>query len=66
MSYPEIGEAFQPKRGRRHLTPITIRNIYRADQSVLVTHGDGHTGVLRLRDLRRDYRPWAPTKLTLQ
>lgn len=60
MTYPQIGEAWRPKRGRRDLTPVTIRNIYRADHSVLVTHGNGRTGVLPVRDLRRDYKPGAP------
>ena len=61
MTYPNIGEAWVPKRGRRHLTPIIVRNVHRADRSVLVVDEAGRRREVPVRDLRRDYKPWVPT-----
>jgi hypothetical protein len=53
-----IGQCWTRKRGRPGLPEeLVIRNVYRPDGQVLVLFPDSHKETLRVRELRRNYKP---------
>lgn len=54
----QIGQRWERKRGRQELPEqLVIRNVYRPDGQVLVRYPDDRKATLRVRDLRRNYKP---------
>ena len=57
MTYPAIGSVLLPKRGRRHLPALTVRQIHRPDHMVTVRDPQAPKGrrTLKVSELRKDY-----------
>lgn len=53
----EIGQRLRPRRGRPGWTPITIRQIHRADRCAQVITDHGERRTIHFGDLRRDWKP---------
>jgi hypothetical protein len=52
-----IGARFTPRRGRRHLCPLVVRQIHRKDRSVTAVLDSGERREIRLSDLTKNYKP---------
>lgn len=52
-----IGTHWTPRRGRKHLTDVEVKMIYRRDKSVLIADANGGRRTITISTLKHDWKP---------